>query len=247
VVAAFELIPALDLSGGRLARMKGGDPATLRAVGGDPLDLARRFVDAGARWIHVVDLDAALTGRPANLDLLEGIAALPVRVEAGGGLSPEGVSDTLARGADRAILGASALEDRGVIEGAMARHGDRVGVALDVRDGRVAPRGTSLVGPALDDALRTLERVRPSFVVYSNADLDGTMQGPDLEGVRRVAARLDAPLFASGGIRSLDDVRAVADLLPRPAGLIVGRALHTGALDLAEALALVAAVSGEGR
>ncbi len=236
----FEVIPALDLSGGKLARMEGGRREGLRALAGDPLVVAERLVGAGARWLHVVDLDAALTGVPANLDLLERISRLSVRVEAGGGLSPEGVRACLERGAARAVLGAAWLSDPAAIARAVAEHGAALAVALDVRAGTVAPRGSGRAGPATADVLPGLLGLRPSLIVYTDVERDGTMAGPDLGALSSLAA-LAAPygtgVLASGGVRSLEDLDALARIRPRLAGAIVGRALHQGAFSLEEALA----------
>jgi len=233
----FEVIPAVDVSRGGVARLVGGDPSSLEREGGDPEAIVREWIAEGARWVHMVDLDAALTGEPGNLDLLERVCALEVRVEAGGGLSEAGVAATLERGAARAVLGSAALLSPGVVERVVARYGERVAVGLDVRSGSVAPRGTRLEGPPADEAIRRIAEARPSCVVYTDAASDGTMAGVDPAAIRRVAEALGVPVFASGGIGSLGDVRALVALSPRVAGAIVGRALHTGAFSLADALA----------
>lgn len=239
----FEVIPALDLRGGRLARVTGGDPGTLREVAGDPVELARRYAEAGASWIHVADLDAAIDGRPANLDLLPALAALGVRVQAGGSLSPEAAEAALARGAARAVLGAQALGREEVLLAAVGRHGDRLGVALDVRGDRVAPRGRPAgapPGPPVAEALATLARLRPAFVVHTDTGRDGALLGPDLEALARVARAVGVPVLASGGVSSLGDVAALAALAPAVAGVIVGRAFQDGAVSVREALDLAA-------
>jgi phosphoribosylformimino-5-aminoimidazole carboxamide ribonucleotide (ProFAR) isomerase len=235
-VPAFDVIPALDLRAGRLARVTGGDPSTLREVAGDPLALARRYAAAGATWIHVADLDAAIDGEPANLDLLPALAALGVRVQAGGSLSSDGVQAALAHGAARAVLGAQALGDEEVLLRAVARHGDRLGVALDVRGDRVAPRGRSAPGPAVSEALARLARARPAFVVHTESGRDGALLGPDLDGLDRVARAVGVPVLASGGVRSLDDVAALAALAPAVAGVVVGRAFQDGVISVRDAL-----------
>ena len=237
---AFEIFPAVDLQGGRVAWMAGGDPSSLRTQEGDPVEIAASFVRGGARWIHLVDLDAALTGEPRNLNLLERIAALPVRVQAGGGLTPEAVRRALDRGANRAIVGTGSLDDGEAVESLVAGLGDRVGVGLDVRAGRVWPRGRA--GPLdamLDDVLAWLRTLQPAFVVYADVERDGLMAGPDPGALMTVAERTGVPVVASGGVRSLDDLAALAGLAPRVAGAIVGRALHDAAFTLQEALLAV--------
>jgi phosphoribosyl isomerase A len=235
-MAEFEVIPAIDLAGGRLARLQDG----LRTGQGDPIETARGFVTAGARWIHVADLDAALHGNPANLHLLERIASLPVAVQAAGGLRPRGVRQALASGASRAVLGAGALGNLINVRALVAELGHRVGVGLDVRGGSVTPRGHLRPGPSLDSVLPALAEIRPAFVVYTDVDRDGVAAGADLEGLTRVAHAVGVPVLASGGVRSLEDLRSLADVGPLVVGAIVGRALHEGAFTLEEALAAVA-------
>ncbi len=240
----FDVIPAIDVKGGAVASMSRGDPSTLVAHPGDPVALARALVGEGARWIHVVDLDAALTGRPDNLDLVAAIAGLPVRVQVGGGLDPDGVRAALTHRAARAILGTRALADLPAAEAAIREAPSRVGVGLDVKDHRLAPRGGGDGALAPPAAMAWIRHTRPGFVVYTAVDRDGTMQGPDLEGLARVAEATTVPVVASGGIRSLDDLAIVAAIGPAVVGAIVGRALREGAFTLGEALETAAEVTG---
>ncbi|HJP67115.1 MAG TPA: HisA/HisF-related TIM barrel protein [Actinomycetota bacterium] len=237
----FEVIPGLDLRRGRLARMPRGDRRAVADLPGDPVDLAARLVADGAAWLHVADLDAAIEGSPspANLDVLRRIVELAVPVQAGGSLSVGGVRAVLEAGAARAVLGAAALADRALVGGAIEAHGERVGVALDVGGGRVAPRGSDMEGPDVDAALDLLVELRPAFVTYTNVGRDGVTAGPDLEGLARVLDRLPLPVIASGGVRTVDDLRALAGLRPAPVGAIVGRALAERAFTVAEAQAAV--------
>lgn len=222
--------------------MRGGDARTLRRIALDPLAAAERLVSDGARWLHVVDLDAAVAGEPGNLDVLRAICDLPVRVQAGGGLSPDGVVAALDAGADRAVLGAAALSDADVVRACIAAHGARLAVGLDVRGGvpggTVAPRGRSIGGPGVEEVLGWLPAARPALVVFTAVEADGAMSGPDLAAVAAVARRIGRPVLASGGVRSLEDLAALGRLDPPPAGAIVGRALHDGAFSLAGALSM---------
>jgi len=233
----FEVLPAIDLQGGRVARMIRGDPSTLERMELDPLDLARSWAAAGADWVHLVDLDAALGGHRANLQLLREVGALGLRVEAGGGLSEEGVATALEHGASRAVLGARALMTPGTIERAVATHGDRVAIALDARGGRVVPRGTGEAGPAMEEALARLAAAHPALIVYTDVERDGTLSGPDLDGLSRVVEATGTPVLASGGVRSAADVAALAGRYPAIVGVIVGRALHDGLLSIDQAIA----------
>jgi phosphoribosylformimino-5-aminoimidazole carboxamide ribonucleotide (ProFAR) isomerase len=234
----FEVLPAIDVQAGRLASLRRGEPATLRIRAGDPVELARSFVAAGTRWIHVVDLDAALHGDAANMDTLERIAALPIRVQAGGGLGPAAVTEALARGAARAVLGAGALADRDAAARAFSEHPGRLAAGVDVLGDRLVPRAGGSGGEPLRpvlDWLGTLPR-RPVAVVVTHVDRDGSLAGVDVDAVVRIADRVGVPAFASGGIRSQEDLRALAARAPRIAGAIVGRAITEGALTLADAL-----------
>lgn len=237
----FDIIPAVDVRGGRIARMRGGDPATLAVSEGDPFDLARRFVESGARWVHVVDLDAALTGEPANLGLIARIAQLPVRVQAGGGLHAEAVAEALARGAARAVLGAGGLADRAGAERSFAEHPGRVAAGLDVRGSRLSPRGGAFADELLEPVLEWLAglAVKPAVVVVTDVGRDGRLLGPDTVLLVKVAERIGAPVLASGGVRSLEDLGALRALGPLVAGAIVGRAFADGVFTLGEALAAV--------
>ncbi|MFN2589391.1 MAG: HisA/HisF-related TIM barrel protein, partial [Actinomycetota bacterium] len=236
---SFEVIPALDLWGGRLARMPGGDPSAVERLPGDPIDVARRLIDQGARWLHVVDLNAAVTGSPANFDVLERIAALGASVQAGGSLSPEVADEALARGASRAVLGAAVLSNPPGLASAVARHGERVGVALDVREGAVVPRGSAGPGPALPEALTIISLARPGFVTFTATASDGTGTGPDVDALGSVIRSLRIPVIASGGVGSLADLQRLAGMERPPVGVIIGRALHEGAFTLQEALRAV--------
>jgi phosphoribosylformimino-5-aminoimidazole carboxamide ribonucleotide (ProFAR) isomerase len=234
---AFEVLPAIDLYQGRMARMIRGDRSTIETLDRDPVELLREWAAAGVHWVHIVDLDAAWGAAPSALDVLAAAGELGLLVEAGGGLSERGVAAALEHGATRAVLGAAALLQPGAVERAVAAHGDRVAVGLDVRGGVVAPRGTGLEGPRLDEAVRRLADSRPAMVVFTDADRDGSLAGPDLSALARVVEAIGVPVLASGGVRSAADVRALAQSRPAPAGVIVGRALHDGVLSIVEALA----------
>jgi phosphoribosylformimino-5-aminoimidazole carboxamide ribonucleotide (ProFAR) isomerase len=235
----FEIIPAFDLWAGGLARMRGDDAGSVEELPGDPFELAGRLIEGGATRLHVADLDAAIRGVPANLDLVARLAQLPVRIQAGGSLSPEAAEEALDRGADRAVLGAGVLSDPDALTGAVARHGERIGVAIDIRDGRVTPRGTTRVGPSLDDALDLVAEARPSFATFTDAGWRGSLSVQDLEALGSVVTRAGVPVIASGGIRSLDDLRSLAEVQPPPAGAIVGRAFQEDAFTYPEAVAAV--------
>jgi phosphoribosylformimino-5-aminoimidazole carboxamide ribonucleotide (ProFAR) isomerase len=232
---SFEVIPAIDLVEGRLGRLSGGRPAPVEAFGGDPLRAAEAFIEMGARWIHVVDVDLAFTGRPSGLDVIRWIAALPVRVQASGGLATDAeVASVLEAGAARAVLGSAALAHMGRAVAMIERHGERLAVGLEMDGATVRPRGRGVGGWKLGDVLSRLEGAR-RFVVTAVGRV-GERSGPDLDGAGRVARTTGGPVIAAGGIATLADLEALAALDSPLEGAIVGSALYDGTLDLADAI-----------
>lgn len=231
---SFEVIPAIDVLGGRLARMRAGDPSTVREHEGDPLTVAEGFVEQGARWIHFVDLDAAMTGIGANRDLLARVAALPANVQAGGGLTSADAALALEAGAARAVIGAAVLGDPEALSRAIADLGERAAIAVDVLGGRVVPRGKQAPGPSLDEALQLLAGSGCVRLVYTDVSRDGALRGPDLEGLRRVLEGFEGAVIASGGVRSHEDLDALRELGVE--GAIVGTAIYESGFDLGRAL-----------
>ena len=232
----MELYPAIDVQGGRVARSAASD---------DPLAVARRFARDGARWVHFVDLDHA-RGTGDNRELTRRFlagAGLPVQV--GGGLrSAAAVAELLRWGAHRVVIGSRAAMDAGLVAGLLAQHGaDRLAIAIDTRDGRVAPReagSPAVLEAAPAELARRVQSLGVRTVIYTDAARDGMLAGPDVDGARALVALgggLD--VIVSGGIASLDDVRRAADA--GLAGAIVGRALHEGRFTLVEALACAGA------
>jgi phosphoribosylformimino-5-aminoimidazole carboxamide ribotide isomerase len=234
------LYPAIDILGGKAVRLEQGDFERRKVYDSDPLDAARRWVSEGATWLHVVDLDGAREGRPVNLDHLERIAGRAgVPVQFGGGLrSVEAVLDAVGAGADRVVIGTVAFTEPEILDGMIERGGDRVRIAVDVRDGVVATGGwlssTSLAAPDAVSALR--DRGAGGFI-YTSVDRDGTMQGPDLEALARVCeAAGGGPVIYSGGIGELADLEALAALpAPEMSGVIVGKALYERRFSITEA------------
>jgi phosphoribosylformimino-5-aminoimidazole carboxamide ribotide isomerase len=232
------IIPAVDIRGGRVVRLVRGDPDQQTEYGDDPAAAAARFEERGARWIHVVDLDAAF-GTGSNRELVGAACrAVGVSVQVGGGLrSLEAVDEVIAAGAARAILGTAAAWDPGFVRVAVDRHGERVAVAVDVQDGRAAVRGWKDIGAPIEQLIPSLENAgTPRFIVTSVGS-DGAMSGPDLALYEQVRGLTDLPVIASGGVRNVDDLRALSELGVE--GAVVGRAVHEGTLPLEEALAEV--------
>jgi 1-(5-phosphoribosyl)-5-[(5-phosphoribosylamino)methylideneamino] imidazole-4-carboxamide isomerase/N-(5'phosphoribosyl)anthranilate isomerase len=231
------LLPAVDVAGGQAVRLVQGAAGTETGYG-DPLDAALAWQDAGARWIHLVDLDAAF-GRGSNSALLASIVRrLDVAVELSGGIRDDAsLAAALATGCARVVIGTAALENPGWVRAVIAGHGERIAVGLDVRGTRLAARGWTSEGGELDDALERLESDGCRRYVVTDIMKDGMLRGPNLGLLRRVCARTDRPVIASGGVSSLADLEAIAGL--RPAGVegaIVGKALYAGAFTLQQAL-----------
>jgi phosphoribosylformimino-5-aminoimidazole carboxamide ribotide isomerase len=233
------LYPAIDIRGGRCVRLIEGDFDRETTYDSDPSLAARRWVEAGAEWLHVVDLDGAVEGRPINGAAVAQIrAAVEVPIELGGGLRHlTDLDDAFGAGIDRAILGTVALRDPELIISAVSRWGDRIAVALDARDGRLATDGW--LGQTDSGAVEVAQRLAQSRVrhfVYTDIRRDGTLSGPNLKGLSELIESVEADVIASGGIASLDDIKAVASV--GATGAIIGRALYDGRIDLAEAVAL---------
>ena len=231
----------MDVAGGRAVRLVQGAAGTETSYG-DPTDAALAWQEAGASWIHLVDLDAAF-GRGSNgPQLADLIGRLDVKVELSGGIRDDiALSGALATGCARVVIGTAALEDPDWVAKAIAEHGDRIAVGLDVRGTRLAARGWTTDGGELDDALDRLESAGCRRYVVTDIEKDGMLRGPNLDLLRQVCARTDKPVVASGGVASLTDLHAIASLVPLGVeGAIVGKALYAGAFTLPEALAAVA-------
>jgi len=245
-VTSLELLPAVDVSDGQAVRLVRGEAGTETSYG-DPLDAALAWQSAGAEWIHLVDLDAAF-GRGTNREqLADVVRRLDIQVELSGGIrDDDGLAAALATGARRVNLGTAALEDPAWCGRAIAEHGDRIAVGLDVREGRLAARGWTRDGGDLFEVLNRLERDGCPRYVVTDVTKDGTLMGPNVDLLRSVCERTERPVVASGGVSSLDDLRTLSGLLDVGVeGAIVGKALYAGAFTLEEALQVVrrAAVS----
>jgi phosphoribosylformimino-5-aminoimidazole carboxamide ribotide isomerase len=233
------LLPAVDIREGRAVRLEQGDFARETVYAEDPLEAARSLVRAGARFLHVVDLDGARAGEPVNLDHLRRIAEeLDVPVQYGGGLrSHASVREAFAAGARRVVLGTAAIIDAEFLESVLATWEPRVVVAIDVREGHVSVSGwTEETQVPPDEIIARMQRRGVKRFVYTNADRDGMLEGPDLDEVRRAAAAIRGRFLYSGGIGSLGDLTALRDLrLLNLAGVISGKALYERRFTIDEA------------
>ncbi|HYG71837.1 MAG TPA: HisA/HisF-related TIM barrel protein [Actinomycetota bacterium] len=234
----FEVIPAIDVSGGRLVRMSGPGIEPVDAFGGDPVRAAETYVAAGASRLHVVDVDLAVSHEIRNVDVVARVAAAGVPVQASGGVTDVAQVETLLEaGADRVVLGSAALAAPGNVRLVVGSHGDRVLVAIEADGAVIRPRGGSGDLPMWDTLQWLTELSVPRFL-FTEVGRVSTLEGPDLDGVWALATHTGRPVLASGGIRGVEDLRALAALGGSVEGAIVGRALHEG-LDLREAMAAV--------
>ncbi|WP_439378118.1 bifunctional 1-(5-phosphoribosyl)-5-((5-phosphoribosylamino)methylideneamino)imidazole-4-carboxamide isomerase/phosphoribosylanthranilate isomerase PriA [Amycolatopsis lexingtonensis] len=243
----FTLLPAVDVADGQAVRLVQGEAGTETSYG-SPLEAALAWQRDGAEWIHLVDLDAAF-GKGSNRELLaEVVGKLDVQVELSGGIRDDAsLKAALATGARRVNLGTAALEDPQWTARVIGEYGDRVAIGLDVRiteaGHRLSARGWTSDGGDLWEVLERLDRDGASRYVVTDVSKDGTLRGPNLELLRDVVARTDAPVIASGGVSSVADLVALAGLASDGVeGSIVGKALYAGAFTLPEALAAVAEV-----
>jgi 1-(5-phosphoribosyl)-5-[(5-phosphoribosylamino)methylideneamino] imidazole-4-carboxamide isomerase/N-(5'phosphoribosyl)anthranilate isomerase len=240
-MSGLELLPAVDVAAGQAVRLVQGAAGSETSYG-DPLEAALAWRRAGASWIHLVDLDAAF-GRGSNAELLASvIAKLDVAVELSGGIrDDESLTRALDTGCVRVNIGTAALENPDWVRSVIARYGPRVAVGLDVRGTTLAARGWTAEGGELFDVLARLDAEGCARYVVTDVLKDGTLRGPNLSLLRDVCAKTSAPVVASGGVSSLDDLRAIAGLVPLGVeGAIVGKALYAGAFTLEEALEAVA-------
>lgn len=232
------LVPAIDILDGRAVRLTRGSFAAATLYDADPLEAAMRWESAGARSLHVVDLDGARTGAPVNTETVRRIVeSLHIPIQVGGGLRTiDAVDDTIKAGATRVVLGTAALDDVDLLDEAVARLGDRVVVSIDARNQRPATHGwTDELQIPIETVIERLGGRGVRRFVYSSIDRDGTLTGPDLKAARGVAEAVRGTFFYSGGISSTDDLRALAELRQvNLAGVIVGKALYEQRFSVAE-------------
>jgi phosphoribosylformimino-5-aminoimidazole carboxamide ribotide isomerase len=237
------IVPAIDLKGGKCVRLLRGELHAETVYGDDPVAMGRRWVDEGAEYLHVVDLDGAVSGQPVNADAIAALCqALPIPIEIGGGIRSVERADELFRlGADRVIFGTAALAEPEIVREACRRFPRRVAVGIDARDGRVAVRGwLETSATTAVDLARQAQELGACRIIYTDISRDGTQEGVNVAATRAIAAAVTLPVTASGGVGSLADIVAVRDCAVRNIdAVIVGRALYTGAVRLPEAIRAV--------
>jgi phosphoribosylformimino-5-aminoimidazole carboxamide ribotide isomerase len=232
------LYPAIDIRGGQAVRLLRGDYEHETVYDADPADAARRWEADGARYLHVVDLDGARSGRPLNLEAVERIAsAVQIPIQVGGGMRDgDAIEAILETGADRVVLGTAALTDRALLRASIGAYGGRIVVSVDARKGKVVYQGWTQTGEGdAPEAVAELSAEGVDCFVFTPIDVDGTMEGPGIEELQRVAAATEAELIYSGGVGELEHLRSLAAAgVPNLGGVIVGRALYEGRFGVAE-------------
>ena len=236
----FTVYPAIDIRGGRAVRLTQGRADAETVYDADPVAVAKRFAAAGAEWLHVVDLDAAFHGDPRNRHLIADIvAATGVAVQASGGIrSMADLDASVGYGASRVVIGTMALEEPSFVAAAVAEHGDKIAVGLDAEGTTLKARGWTTESGDLFEALRRFTMMGVARFVFTDIARDGMLTGPNVERLAEVAAATTARVTASGGVSSLEDLRALTAAHPQVDGAIVGKALYAGRLTLADALAV---------
>ena len=236
----MDVIPAIDLLEGRCVRLYQGDYARSQVFNDNPADVAQQWVEQGATWLHIVDLDGAKTGKVVNLQAIEELLqAVPVPIQVGGGLRDRtSVAQLLDLGVQRVILGTIAVEQPQLVAELCQEFPGQIVVGIDARNGRVATRGWLETSEVLATQLaQQMQELGAAAIIYTDIHRDGTLQGPNLEALRELAAVVSIPVIASGGVSSVTDLLSLLALEPLGViAVIVGRALYTGDISLKEAL-----------
>jgi phosphoribosylformimino-5-aminoimidazole carboxamide ribotide isomerase len=238
------VIPAIDLQDGQVVRLTQGNLHQATVYSNDPVDTARKWQDQGAPLLHVVDLNGAFEGEPKNLAHIEAIVnAVSVPVQVGGGIrSLDAVRTYLGVGVKRVVMGTTALRHRQLVEEILEIFPERVVVSIDAKNGRVATDGWKTVTDITAcEAITSLEGLALAAVMYTDIVKDGMMTGPNLPSLKLLVEASPIPIIASGGIASLEDIAAIKALGPKVEGVILGRALYEGKVDLSEAIAMAQA------
>ena len=236
------LYPAIDLKDGQCVRLLRGEMEAATVFSDDPAGQARAFQDAGCRWVHLVDLNGAFAGRPVNAEAVEAIlAAVTIPAQLGGGIRDMAtIEGWLAKGLARVILGTAALRDPELVKTAARAHPGQIAVGIDAREGRVAVEGWAETSDVTATELaRRFEDAGVAAIIYTDIDRDGAMGGPNVEATAALAHAVSVPVIASGGVSSLDDLRALRDCGAPLDGAISGRALYDGRIDPGEATRLL--------
>ena len=240
------LFPAIDLKDGQCVRLFKGEMDAATVFNEDPADQARRFAAAGAEWLHLVDLNGAFAGKPVNGDAVDAIlAAVDIPVQLGGGIRDDATIDMwLNKGVERVILGTVAVKDPDLVRRACRKHPGRIVVGIDARDGKVAVSGWADTTEMMaSDLAKAFENAGVAAIVYTDIDRDGALTGLNVESTVALAESVNIPVIASGGVAGMEDITRLTEAARRSsgqiAGVIAGRAIYDGRVDLKEALAML--------
>jgi phosphoribosylformimino-5-aminoimidazole carboxamide ribotide isomerase len=237
----MKVYPAIDILGGKAVRLKQGRKAEA-TVYGDPVEMATKWVSKGAEWLHVVDLDGAFLGKLKNLDLLRQMAkTVPLaKIQVGGGIRSMSIVDSLLdAGIQRVVLGTAAVQDPNFVTEALRKHPDNIAIGIDALDGNVQVSGWTENSNIRAIALaRKLQDVGARLLIYTDISRDGVLEGPNVQAIREMLDNADLSVIASGGVSTIADVQQLAELDHwRLDGVIIGKALYEGLIELEEALA----------
>ena len=234
------IIPAIDIKGGRCVRLYQGRMDKETVYSENPVEAAGRWEDMGAEMLHVVDLDGAVSGRPVNLDVIKDIiSSVKLNVQIGGGIRDlEIAKHYLSIGAYRVVLGTAVVNNLEFVNNMCNACPDQIVVSLDAKDGMIAVKGwTEVTGTDAIEMAKTFEGIGISAIVFTDIKRDGTLTGPNIESIKKLVSNVNIPVIASGGISGINDIRALLNIKnPGIAGVIVGKALYSGAIDLGEAI-----------
>ncbi len=234
------VIPAIDIKGGKCVRLVQGKMDQETVYSTNPVEVAKKWQSMGAEYLHLVDLDGAVAGEPKNSDAIETIAdAISIPFQVGGGIRDiEAINLYLAMGASRIILGTAALEKTWFVKDVCEQHHGQILVGIDARDGRVAIRGwEELTNKAAIELAKELEDAGVAGIIYTDISRDGMLKGPNIEGTKALAQSVKIPIIASGGVSNIDDIKRLKEIESAGVvGVITGKAIYTGSLDLREAI-----------
>jgi len=239
-VPNFEIIPAVDILGGKCVRLTRGDYKQEKVYSDDPIQVAIGWTKFNAKRLHIVDLDGAKSGEPQNIKLIKKIASrVPVPIEVGGGIRKiETIDELIMSGVDRVILGTSSISDPALIKKVCLKHGDKIAVSIDVREGKAAVKGwTEVSEKTAEELAKDLIGLGVKRFIYTDIMKDGTLSGPNIEGIKAFAKAVIVPVIASGGVSSKEDVEHLKGLEKYGVeGCIIGKALYEGRVKLEEIL-----------
>jgi len=238
---AMRVYPAIDLRKGRVVRLRQGDAKAETVYFHDPVEPAQAWKALGVEWIHVVDLDGAFEGKPGNLEPIRAIAACGMKLQLGGGLrTDEDVRNALNAGASRVVLGTKAATDTHFVEDMVREHGDAIAIGIDARDGKVAVRGwVDTTGRDALSMARDMADLGVGTIIYTDISRDGMLTGPNFDAQERLCREVDCRIIASGGVAQPSDIERFRELgedLPNLDGVIVGKAIYDGRVELAEVM-----------